>query len=125
MKKTILLVVSILFALMFINSGLNKFFNYIPMPDPLPDDMAKLFGALGSIGWLLPLVGLVEIIAGILVIPHRTRALGAIMIFPISVGVVLTHVVNIPDNLPLALVIFAINVWFIIDNREKYMPMIS
>lgn len=125
MKKTVLLIVSILFGLLFINSGLNKFLNYMPMPDPLPDDVAKLFGAFQSIGWILPLVGLIEIIAGVLVIPHRTRALGAIMMLPITIGIVLTHIINVPDNLPIALIVFAINVWFIIDNREKYLPMIS
>lgn len=32
MKQKIITVVSVLFGLMFINAGLNKFFNYMPVP---------------------------------------------------------------------------------------------
>ncbi|MDQ3046100.1 MAG: DoxX family protein [Bacteroidota bacterium] len=124
MKNKILFVVSLLFGLMFINSGLNKFFNYMPMPEDMPESLMKVFGAFMEIGWLMPLVAVVEIIAGILVIPGRFRALGAIMMFPIMVGIVLTHLVNIPTGLPIALILFAINIWMIIDNWEKYLPMI-
>jgi uncharacterized membrane protein YphA (DoxX/SURF4 family) len=38
MKNKILLVLSIIFGLMFINSGLNKLFEYIPIPEDMPAD---------------------------------------------------------------------------------------
>jgi len=124
MKKKILLVVGILFGLMFINSGLNKFLNYIPVPDDLPETMVKLMGAMMEISWLMPLVAVAEIIGGILFMIPRTRALGAIVIFPVMIGIVLTHIINAPSGLVMALVLLAINVWVIFENREKYMPMI-
>jgi len=37
-------ILCLLFGLMFINAGLNKFFNYIPMEKPTPEQM-KLFAA--------------------------------------------------------------------------------
>jgi putative oxidoreductase len=110
---------------MFINSGLNKFFNYMPMPDPMPEDIMALFNAIMSLGWLLPLIGAAEVIGGILVIIPKTRALGAIIIFPVMVGVLLTHIVNVPATLPVALVLIAINLWIIFENREKYLPMVN
>lgn len=45
MKKKILFGVSLLFGLMFINAGLNKFFNYMPMPEDLPESMIKVMTA--------------------------------------------------------------------------------
>jgi putative oxidoreductase len=125
MKSKILFVISLLFGLMFINSGLNKFFNYMPMPDPMPEDIMALFNAIMSLGWLLPLIGAAEVIGGILVIIPKTRALGAIIIFPVMVGVLLTHIVNVPATLPVALVLIAINLWIIFENREKYLPMVN
>jgi len=125
MKKKILFVVSLLFGLMFINSGLNKFFNYMPMPKDMPESMMKLFGAFMEIGWLIPLIAVIEIVGGVLFITNKYRALGAIMIFPIMIGVLLTHITKAPSGLPIALILFAINVWVIIENREKYMPMIK
>ena len=125
MKKKILFVVSLLFGLMFINSGLNKFFNYIPVPKDLPEGLIKLMGAFMEIKWLLPLIAVAESIGGILVIIPKYRALGAIIIFPVMVGVLLTHMIKAPSGLILAIVLFVINLWIIFENREKYMPMIK
>lgn len=125
MKKKILLVVSILFGLMFINSGLNKFFNYMPMPEDIPENLLKIMGAFMEIGWLMPLIAVAEIMGGLLFMITKFRALGAIVIFPVMVGIILTHIFNVQSGLPLALVLLAINVWVIIENRAKYLPMIK
>jgi uncharacterized membrane protein YphA (DoxX/SURF4 family) len=124
MKKKILLVISALFGLIFINSGLNKFFNYMPMPEEMPENMMKLMNAFLEIGWLMPLVAIAEIAGGILFIIPKYRALGAIIIFPVMIGILLTHIFNAPSGIPLAVVLLAINIWVIIENRDKFMPMI-
>jgi uncharacterized membrane protein YphA (DoxX/SURF4 family) len=125
MKRKILFVVCLLFGLLFINSGLNKFFNYMPMPKDMPASMMKLMGAFMEIKWLMPLVGIVEIIGGILIIFPKTRALGAIIILPVMIGILLTNIFNAPSGLPLAVALFAINILVVIENREKYRPMIN
>ena len=125
MKKKILFGLSILFGLMFINSGLNKFFNYMPMPEGLPENMMKVMAAFMEIGWLMPLVAVAEIVGGLLFITNKYRALGAIIIFPVMIGILLTHIITAPSGLPVALVLLAINLWVIIENREKYLPMIK
>jgi uncharacterized membrane protein YphA (DoxX/SURF4 family) len=81
MKKKILFIVSLLFGLMFINSGLNKFFHYMPMPADMPEDIMKFFSAVMTIGWLMPLVATVEIIGGVLVITN-IGLLGHLLFFP-------------------------------------------
>jgi putative oxidoreductase len=125
MKNKILLVVSILFGLMFINSGLNKFFNYMPVPEDLPENLVKVMTAFMEIGWLMPLVAVVEIVGGVLFMTNKYRALGAIIIFPVMVGILLTHIITVPSGLPIALVLMGINLWVIIENREKYLPMVN
>ncbi|MCH7412493.1 DoxX family protein [Belliella sp. R4-6] len=125
MKSKIIFVVCLLFGLLFINSGLNKFFNYMPMPEDLPEDMLKLMEAFTVIGWLMPLVAVVEIIGGALFILPKTRALGAIVIFPIMVGIVLTHIFNAPSGLIMALVLLLINLWVIFENRKKYLVLLG
>lgn len=123
MKNKILFVVSLLFGLMFINAGLNKFFNYMPMPKDMPENTMKVMTAFSDIGWLIPLVGVVEIIGGILFITNKYRALGAIIILPVMVGILFTNIFNAPEGLPIALVLTLINIWAIIDNRAKYQPL--
>ena len=97
----------------------------MPVPKDMPADMMKVMGAFMEIKWLMPLIAIAEIVGGILVITNKYRALGAIIIFPVMVGIVLTHIIYAPSGLPVALVLLAIDLWIIIENRKKYMPMIQ
>jgi putative oxidoreductase len=125
MKKKILFGISLLFGLIFINAGLNKFFNYMPTPDDLPESMVRVMTAFAEIGWLMPLIAVAEIAGGLLFITNKYRALGAIIIFPINIGILLTHIISAPSGLPIAIALLAITLWVIIENREKYVPMIK
>lgn len=124
MKQKILFVACLLFGLMFINSGLNKFLNYMPAPDNMPEQAMKMFSAMMQITWLMPLLATFEIIGGILFILPRFRALGAVVITPIMVGI-LAHHFTLGTDLPIPLVLAAILVWVIVENRQKYLPMIK
>ena len=125
MKNKILFVVSLLFGIMMINAGLHKLLNYMPMPNDLPEKMVKAFAAIVEIGWLLPLIAIAEIIGGILIIIPRTRALGALIIFPVVVGILLTNIVQDQRGLPIGLAFVLILVWIMYENREKYLPILS
>jgi uncharacterized membrane protein YphA (DoxX/SURF4 family) len=125
MKRKITFVLSLLFGLMFINAGLNKFFNYMPVPEHMPEKLVKAMSAIMELGWLLPLIGVAETLGGILIIIPRTRALGALIIFPVMVGILLTNTITDTSGLPIALVFAAIFVWIIYDNRTKYLPLIG
>ena len=123
MKKIILFILSLLFGLMFINGGLNKFFNYMPVPEDIPPEPLKDFRAMMEISWLMPLLATVEIIGGILFIIPRTRALGALVILPVMVGILLSHITVAPSGLPVALIMTAVLLWVMYENWEKYMPL--
>ena len=112
-------------GLMFINAGLNKFFNYMPAPKDMPEKMLKMGTAFAEIGWVMPLTGTMEIIGGLLLIIPRTRALGAIILVPILTGIVLANINVAPSALPIAFALVAILLWVIIDNRQKYLSMVK
>lgn len=123
MKSKILFIACLLFGLMFINSGLNKFFNYMPVQEDMSEEQVALFSALMQLGWLLPLLAVVEIIAGILIIIPKFRALAAVMFVPIMIGILLTHI-TLGEGLAIPLVLAAILIWAIAENWSKYLPMI-
>ncbi|GBF22330.1 MULTISPECIES: DoxX family protein [Arenibacter] len=124
MKNKILTGLSILFALMMVNSGLNKFFNYMPMP-VMSEEMMQIMGGFLTIKWILPLVAVVEIIAGAFMAMPKTRALGVIMIFPVMVGILVHHLVHDISGIGIALLLFGINTWAIIANWNKYVPILK
>jgi uncharacterized membrane protein YphA (DoxX/SURF4 family) len=120
MKNKILFVVSLLFGLMMINAGLNKFLQYAPMPDDLPEKMKRLISIMLEIGWLIPLVAVVEILGGILVITKKWRGLGAIVLLPILIGILLVNIFTIPSGLPIAIILLGIDLWILWENKEKF-----
>lgn len=124
--KIIKFIICLLFGLMFINAGLDKFLHYMPMPEVKPEQ-AKVFEAFEHLFWLMPLVGAVEIVGGLLFIFPKTRALGAIVILPIMIGI-LCHIFSIDKSTPgmsVAGIMFLINLWIIIDNKEKYSALLK
>ncbi len=125
MKQKFFNGISILFGLLLINGGLDKFLHYMPVPEGLPEPLVKDTEALMEIAWLMPLVGLAELTGGILIIFSKTRALGALIVFPVMVGVLLVHLTVAPEGLPIAVVIWAILGWIIYENRQKYLPIIQ
>lgn len=111
-------------GIMLVNGGLNKFFGYMPVPEGLPEGLLRDNAAFAEIHWLMPLVGTAEIVGGFMLLWARTRALGALVVFPVMVGVLLTNVLVHPAGLPIALIAWAILGWILYEHREKYLPMI-
>ncbi|WP_292010680.1 MauE/DoxX family redox-associated membrane protein [Chryseobacterium sp.] len=124
--KIVKFILCFLFALTFINAGLNKFVHYAPSPK-LTEEQTKIFAAFGEIGWLLPLVGVVEIIGGVLFIFPKTRALGAIIILPVMTGILLHNTYRDPSTsgIIMSIILFLINIFALWDNREKYKALIE
>lgn len=124
MKNKIQFVVCLLMGIVFINAGLNKLLNYIPVSDNMPEDTMRMIRAMEEITWLMPLLGITEIIGGLLFIIPRFRPFGAVFITPIMVGILAQHF-TLGDNIIFPVILFAILVWVIVENRQRYLPMVQ
>ncbi len=122
--KIVKTVVFVLFALMFINAGLDKFLHYMPVP-PMSQEMTKVNEAMGTIKWLIPLVGFIELLSGILILFPKTRTLGAIMILPILIGILVHNATFMPEGLMIAGVLFLIEIWMLVDSKEKIKHLVA
>lgn len=122
MKNTIYNIVCALFGLGMIIFGANIFMQFLPMPKMSPEQQ-ELFAAFGKIGWLMPLVGLAEILGGILVLFPKTRALGTLVIFPIILGILAHHVHHDPEGIGAGVVFAIVELWMLMENRKKYTPL--
>ena len=97
----------------------------MPIPENMPAEILEVMGAFMKIKWLFPLIAVIEILGGILFAIPRFRALGAIVILPILIGIVLHHTIYAPEGLLIALTLFAIDIWAIVENWNRYVPMIE
>ena len=124
MKNKIFMGVRILFGLMMVNSGLNKFLGYMPMPE-MAEAAGILMGAFFASVYLFPLVGIVELLAGGLILTKKYSALGAVLMMPVTVNIFLVHAFLDPAGLVLGLILLLINSWIIFENKEKFLPLID
>lgn len=125
MKEKIFSIISLLFGLLLINGGLDKFFHYMPVPADLHPELVKDQKALEEIIWLVPLIASAEILGGLLLLLSRTRALGALIVLPVMTGVLLTHLFVDPSQLLTAVVIWILLTWILWENRNRYKALIQ
>ncbi len=123
MKKKILLVVGILFGLMMLNAGLNKFFNYMPAME-FTGAAATFMTALTESRYFIYLVAIVEIVGGILFMIPKYRPVGAIVILPIVAGIFTFHLFLAPEGIIISIILLAINLWVVVENWSRYMRVI-
>ncbi|MBM9576605.1 DoxX family membrane protein [Leptospira sp. 201903070] len=71
----------------FLSFGINKFFVFIPSPPMLPQ-AARFIGSLMETGYLWQILGVTEIIGGILILSGRWTALGLLILAPIVANIV-------------------------------------
>ena len=124
MKNKIDSGLQILLGLAFVVFGLNKFIGFMPPPE-LPPAAGAFMGALAETGYMFPLIALTEIVAGALILSRIFTPLGLVILMPISVNIVLFHLVLAPAGGVPAYVLAALNVYLLFVYKPKYDPILS
>ena len=108
-----------LFALMLVVFGINKFLQFMPMP-PLAEQAGAFMDALVSSGYILPIVGVVELVAGIMIITNKFRALALVIVFPVALNAFLFHLFLDVSGIGGATVLILLNVFLLFRNIKFY-----
>lgn len=116
----------ILMGLIFFTFGLNGFLNFIPPPKtPMPERAIALIGALMQTGYLLRLIMGTQLIVGLLLLLNRFVPLALALIAPIIVGIMTFHIFLQPAGLPLASVVFILQIYLAWVYRNAFRPMLA
>jgi putative oxidoreductase len=124
MKTKIDLVLQALLGLALVIFGANKFLSFMPAPE-LPEEAGAFFGALFATGYMIPLIGLTELAAGVLLLARLWSALALVLLAPVSVNIVLFHLVLAPGGILPGLVIAGLNVYLMFTHLPKYRPLLA
>lgn len=124
MKSKIITGLSILVGAIMVSFGLNKFLNFIPMPEPDAEQM-KIFKAFLTLKWIFPLVAVAEVVGGVLIAIPRTRTFGALVLFPVIIGIVVHHATHDIAGIGMGLFLLIISLWVIYEDRKKLLPIIQ
>ena len=94
-SKILPLTVRLLLGAMFVVSGANKLVPFLPQP-VMPPTAMPFIGGLLAAGYMFPLLGSIEVIAGALLIAGRFVPLALTVLAPIIVNIALFHVLLAP-----------------------------
>jgi putative oxidoreductase len=94
-SKILPVVVRFLIGAIFLVFGANKLLHFIPQP-PLPAAAVPFVTGLVASGYMLTTLGIIEVIAGALLIAGRFVPLALTILAPIIVNIALFHTVLAP-----------------------------
>src|SRR3954463_16645548 len=107
--KIAVLIARILLGLIFVVFGLNFFFHFIPMAQPVMSDKAQAFsGGLFGSGYFFQYMKVIEIASGFFLLINRYTALFVLVLLPISLNIFLFHAILAPAGLPIGLAVIVL-----------------
>jgi putative oxidoreductase len=124
MSRKIPVAARILLGLVMTVFGLNFFLHFLPQP-PLEGPAGAFIGALFASGYVLLIVKVVEVVAGLLLLAGRFVPFALALLAPIVVNIVAFHAVLAPAGLVLPLVVLALELYLAWAYRGAFAPMLQ
>ncbi len=124
MNSTFTKILRVILALILVLFGLNKFidFSFMPLPQ-LPEQASSFMSSLTASGYVLQLIGILEVFIGILLLFKKWVPFALLVLVPISFNILLFHLfLDIPRVLP-AIIIVSINAILIYKYWKSYRPL--
>jgi uncharacterized membrane protein YphA (DoxX/SURF4 family) len=115
--RYVTLIARILFGLAFTVFGLNGVLMsvfgkaFMPPPKEMPEAAASFFQALTNTKFMLPLIGGVQLVSGLMILTGVMTPLGLALLAPIVVNIVLYHHYVDPSGLGIAYVVLALELF--------------
>jgi len=88
MKTKINNMIRIVLGLGLLLFGLDKFFEFIPHNHVMDEDLIAAFTGLMANKFILPTVGVVEAISGLLLLTRKYSIIGLLLMVPVTYGII-------------------------------------
>ena len=125
MNSKVLRIIGIIFGILLVIFGANKFFNFMPPPEvAMPEAVINYMTALMSTK-TMELVGAVEVIAGLAFIFNKYGALLAIILMSVSINAVLFHAFLGPADILGAIILLVLNIVMLYAYKSKYKDLLA
>jgi putative oxidoreductase len=123
MESMLTKIVRILLGLLLVLAGASKL---IPMSPPPPHNEAAtaFMTALVATGYLMPIIAVTEIFAGVCFVLGRFVALAAVVLVPISLNIVLFHVLLDTSGALPGFFVGAANLYLLAVSFPKYQDLL-
>lgn len=104
--------------------GANMIHHFLPLDQPDGNTAAGQFmNSLKVTGYIFPIVGVLEVVIGILLLLKKWVAFALILLAPISINILLFHLFLEIPGLSIALLIVIFNATLIFKHWTQYKPL--
>lgn len=115
----------ILLGVVFTVFGANFFLHFLPQPPMPPGPALDFLGALGASGFVMTLVKVTEIAAGLMLLANRFVPLALALLAPVVVGIVGFHLALAPASGGPAYLTLALELYLAYAYRAAFAPMLQ
>ncbi len=122
--KVATIVARVLLGLVFVVFGSNIFLHFIPMP-PLPATLAGDFSKALMQSHYIYVVGLLQVIGGLLLLIGRYVPLGLTLLGPVIVNILLFHIFLEPSGLPMAIIVAVLALFLLWRYRTNFAGLLK
>ena len=122
--KIATIIARVLLGLLFVVFGSNIFLHFIPMPPP-PASLAGDFSKALFVSHYLYVIGLLQVIGGLLLLIGRYVPLGLTLLGPVIVNIVLFHIFLDPSGIVMALVVSALALFLLWQYRAAFAGLVK
>ena len=122
--KIATIIVRVLLGLVFVVFGSNIFLHFIPMPPP-PATLAGDFSKALMQSHYIYVVGLLQVIGGLLLLIGRFVPLGLTLLGPVIVNILLFHIFLDPSGLPLAIIVAILALFLLSRYRTNFAGLVK
>jgi|SRR5690606_694763 len=122
--KIAVIVVRVLMGLMFLQASLLFFLKMYPAQPEMSQDIMTYMSGL-TIGHTLEIIKFIELICAVCFLVGRYVSLAAAVLFPITVNILLFHVMLDPSKMLVAVLIFIAHVFLFYAYRKNYAGMLN
>jgi putative oxidoreductase len=112
-------IVRILLGIMLVVFGANKFLHFIPM-EPPTGEAGNFMNSLGATGYIFPVVGVFEVLIGLMLLLKKWVAFALILLVPISINILLFHLFLDIPGVGVALLVTIFNGILIYKHWTQY-----
>ena len=121
--KIATIIARVLLGLMFAVFGSNIFLHFIPMP-PYPETLAGDFSRALMESRYIYVVGLLQVVGGILLLSGRYVALGLTLLGPVIANILLFHIFLDRAGLVIAIIVAVLALFLLWRYRENFAGLV-
>lgn len=125
MKIKIDNLIRILLGIGLVLFGIDKFLEFIPHNHVMDDDLIAAYSGLIANKFILPTVGVVEFISGLLLLSRKYSFISLLLMVPVTYGIIAFHLSVDLEGIVPGLIVMAMHLYLLLLRKTSLLKLIN